>query len=161
MATYDVVYLDLEETVINNWQEQFLVHTYDVRKWLREHDVAEVGIFSFAIHNSIDKVLFEKSLKADLERALEVKIVKWPSVIEMMEDDTRHTGDHWFQNDSPGFAVTEYINTRGKQNAFINYVDYRHEDAKNAVLLDDVVRNMTLTYHDLERSIHLVNVMSI
>jgi hypothetical protein len=155
---YDKVFLDLEETVIVSWHDRYFTNVQKVRDWLKEHQITEVGIFSFAIYNDADKEIFEKEIKVGLADAFGISITTWPSVLEMMKIDTKFTGDRWFDPRSVGQGVTDYINTRGKQQGFINFANAMYPDARNIALLDDVVQDVTLTYRDTGRQIHLVNV---
>jgi hypothetical protein len=154
---YDRIFLDLEETIINSWQDQLLVNTQKVKDWLREIGATEVDIFSFAIYNERDQEIFVRQMKPFLERVLEVKINTWPSVIEMAVADTKETGIYWLR-DSESLGIVEYINLRGKMYGFINYVRHMYPGLANVVLLDDVVPNTTMSFNDDNQSIHLVNV---
>lgn len=154
---FDRVFLDLEETVINNWHEQYLVNTLKVKDWLQSIEAKEVDIFSFAIYHDADKTKFVKEMKPFLERVLEVEINTWPSVIEMAIADTKETGDYWLR-DSESLGIIEYINVRGKTYGFINYVRQVYR-GQNCVLLDDVVPDMTVTFDNEDpQTIQLVNV---
>jgi hypothetical protein len=155
---FDKVFLDLEDTVITNWRDQYYTNVQKVRTWLIENEIKEVGIFSFAIYDDADKTIFEKQLKVGLTDVFGIRITTWPSVLEMMDIDTRHTGDYWRNESSIGTAVTEFINLRGKTQAFINFANEQFPDAKSIALLDDVVKNTIITYPDEQRTIHLVNV---
>ena len=43
------VFLDLEETVLNNWAEGFLVNSAKVRDFLQSHNADGFHVFSFAV----------------------------------------------------------------------------------------------------------------
>jgi len=55
------VWLDLEDTIITNWNEALLTNNGKIKKWLDERDVKELRIWSFAIQNNNDKERFVRS----------------------------------------------------------------------------------------------------
>jgi len=159
---FDTIFLDLEDTVIESWHSPYYTNLQKVRKWLKDNTVTEVGIFSFAIHNDADKAIFDQQMRVGLTDALGIRITTWPSVLEMMTIDTKYTGDHWVR---PGVTqsegVTDYVNMRGKQNAFINFVNATLPNSRHAALLDDIVEDVTLTYRNTGRQISMVNVLKL
>jgi hypothetical protein len=159
---FDAVFLDLEETVIESWHSPYYTNIQKVRKWLQDNHVTEAGIFSFAIYDDRDKQRFEAEMKAGLSDVLGIRITTWPSVLEMMAVDTKYTGTQWIMSaDTQSFDTTEYINLRGKQQGFINYAKATLPESSKVALIDDVIDNLTMTYHDTGMQIELVNVLTL
>lgn len=72
MSTH--VFLDLEETVIESWDNPLFINARKIRSFLRQRGVSEISIFSFAIHNQKDKDDFNNHLKSNLQDLLGVTI---------------------------------------------------------------------------------------
>lgn len=149
----DLVFIDLEQTIIGVFGDPELCNVDKIHKFLRSHRVHTVHIFSFAIWSENDQLVFTKSIQPMIERALEVKVGHHPSVQDMMRADQEHTGVRF----DPQWEVSEYIQLRGKPQGFINYINAKHK-YHCAVLIDDVVPNMTVRYDDTASTIHLLNV---
>ena len=79
------IFLDLEGTVIDTWDDRNLCNIERVKAFLG--DTEEVHIFSAAIWDDKDKRTFAEEIKPALEQALDVSIMTWPS----MEDVWRKT----------------------------------------------------------------------
>jgi hypothetical protein len=129
------VFLDLEETVINNWRDGQLVNTAKVRSLLKDLGVSSVHLFSFAVYNDADKAHFTKVLKPFLEQALEVEFLDNPSVADFKLADTQLTGIHWD-------SLTDFIQVRGKIDGFRSWCKVKFDKQHN-VLIDDTVPNAT------------------
>lgn len=143
-------FLDLEETVIDSWQSGRLVN---VNK-LKTLNMSEVTIFSFAVWNAQDIAHFDKQLRSMIELAVNVKVVKCPTVQDMMEADTKFTGVHWHGD------VTEFITLRGKFNAFVHWSNLMHP-TDDCMLVDDIVPNVDIVNRDTGRKLAFLNVNSI
>ena len=140
------IFLDLEETVIDTWGSSLLVNTSVVRGFLRDNDAKEVSIFSFAIWDNADKEHFvDSSMKHMLETALEVKIVEWLSVDEIIKIN------------APGTDRIDYISWEGKARAFYALCKNREYDT-TCMLVDDTVDSEVLTVHDKRLEIKLIPV---
>jgi hypothetical protein len=147
------VFLDLEDTVIDNWHVGNPVNIEPVRFFLKLSDVTEVDIFSFAVWFDHDVADFNKRHKDMLEDLLKVKVAGIPTVDEMMRFDQGLTGIH-FEN------VTEFISLRGKHNAFVNWCLHR-EAGQHSVLIDDIVPNRVIIDFDTKTKIESINVANI
>lgn len=140
MDTNVKLFLDLEDTVITTWEEGLLVHTREVRDWIKGLGVTEARIFSFAIWNAKDSNVFvDNGMKHMLEDALEVQLLEWLSVEEMMELSKAHTGLRWVDR-------MDFMQLRGKHGAFFDVCKGRERDCK-CILLDDAVPHETLHVH--------------
>ncbi len=148
------VWLDLEETIINNWNDGlFLGHVHKIKKWLDDNEIKEINIWSFAIWNDKDILDFESHLKKQIELALGRPIVLYPSVEQMQKlvYQYEHT-----EYDS----VWEFMQLNRKNWSFIKYCLGHHKDCK-CILIDDAVPNQTLVDHDINLTIRLINVLSL
>lgn len=146
------VFLDLEETVINNWDEGLLVNATRVREFLSEQGVKEFTVFSFAVWNDKDKADFERLHRRVLEKALDCRVVACPSVEDFMRVDTELTGVHFE-------SLTDFISVRGKVGAFTNWC--RFHSLNRALLVDDVVPNVDILNRDTGDLVRFVNVMDL
>lgn len=127
------VWVDLEETVINNWNDGFLLtHTHKIRKYLNLHEVSDIRIWSFAIWNDKDKTEFvDSGMKKSLEIALDVNIIEYPSVEEIQKlvfhyENTRYD------------SRSEFMSMNGKFWSFVKYC-MGHQIGNHCVLIDDAV----------------------
>lgn len=149
------IFLDLEDTVITTWEDGTLINSQVVRGWLDGFNVTQVRIFSFAIWNAKDSMDFvTKGHKAALERALEVDIVEWLSVEEMVEISRAHTQIQWMDRQ-------DFMQLRGKHGAFFDVCKARESDCM-CILLDDAVPHETLLVHhkNLELELHPVQLLT-
>jgi hypothetical protein len=154
MFTKDnIFFLDLEQTIIDSWEGREIINVGPIKRWLHANGADSVNIFSFAIWTDEDKQNFDQYIRPRIERYLELPILSWPSIEDMMRADFDHTGVHFDR----GHERTEFINMRGKKDAFINYVLCK-VDFKRAVLIDDVVQDITITHRKNGWTIELWNV---
>ena len=148
-----IAFIDLERTIIPDWENRFLINAQSIRKFLKDRQISEIGIFSFAIYNEDDKRDFESNIKPMIETALDVNVVQWPSVIDMIRINTTN----W----NPRMAnVGEFIKTNTKDNAFSRYVQKTCQ-FKTAILIDDMVSDLTIEHRHKHWVIELWNVDSL
>ena len=151
-ATKFDVFLDLEQTVLNNWDEGLLINATRVREFLAAQGATQFTVFSFAVWNEKDQQDFERLHRSGLERALDCTVDACPSVEDFMAADTQLTGLHFD-------SLTDFISIRGKVGAFTNWV--RFQGICHAVLLDDVVPNVDIVSRDTGDVIRFVNVVTL
>ena len=147
------VFLDLEETVINNWTEGMLLNSSRVREWLQDLNIKQVRLFSFAIWNEKDQFRFEKEFKPVLRRALDVGFIDCPSVEDFIKADLKVTGVLWDN-------LHEFAVIRGKQDAFRSWCKL-HFDGQHNVLLDDTVTNGIWHNKDTNLKLEFINITAI
>lgn len=143
-------FLDLEGTVIDNWSSPDLVNIDRVRNFLKRQNASKVDIFSFAIWSKHDQDVFREKLKTPLENVLDVKIQQFPSVEDMRAVDQGVTST-WFD------SAVEFMQIRGKQNAFILWVNANFPNC-HCILVDDIVQDITLHNRLTGRNTHFINV---
>lgn len=148
------VFIDLEGTIIDVWHggNLKLKNVELIKDVISQYGVNEVGIFSFAIVNSSDLNDFFGRLCGKIEDAIGVPITSVPTVRDMMRADANHTGF------TPVHTI-DWHQARNKELAFKIWALGELSHFTNAVLIDDVVPNMSMTYHhDQTFSIHYVKV---
>lgn len=149
------VWLDLEDTIINNWYDGLLINPNRIKKWLTStYNVDEISIWSFAIYDEADKREFVSSgMKDMIEKALECRIIDFYSVDEMRVRIETYEG---IKYDSRH----EFMQINGKHYSFIKYC-IGYEPNTRCVLLDDVVPSWELFDHKTNTIVHLINVVDI
>lgn len=147
------LFLDLEDTVVDNWDDFLFLPSKceKIKNYIKENNVVDVTIFSFAIDNKKDQEYFIKNHQEDLERILDAKIVDIITVEDMLK---------LLSFDSiPGINIYAF-KTMGKQNVFLNCLYYVDDNTVDYVLFDDMVENVTVINHDYGNKIQLINIDS-
>jgi len=133
-----VLYLDLEGTIIKDWQEPVILWSkVDRIKRMIEIDetqgeLGKLGIFSWAIWDDKDKQKFEDTLYKPISNAIgmQIDLDSIPSVDDLVtlfstEGYTRHERQDIF----------DFYN---KESAFIKYCRLHYKEG-SFILMDDVV----------------------
>lgn len=148
------IWLDLEETIINNWDDGLLINVSRIKRWLDINDAKTINIWSFAIWTKEDKEFFITSgMKGVIERVLEREIIEFPSVEEMrafVYDYERITYD----------SQREFMTLNGKRWSFMKYC-MAHQIGLHSILLDDAVPNLDIYDRKTKTNIQLYNVVDI
>ena len=152
----NLFFIDLEQTIIESWDNPNLINVQRISTWLKQERADELRIFSFAIWDDKDKRKFDNDIKPAIQLALDLPVVSWPSVQDMMRADFNHTGIRFEE----GHAVSEFIQLRGKEQGFFNYVCNQY-DFDRAVLIDDVVPDLTRAHRIKGWSVEFWNVDSL
>lgn len=152
----NLFFIDLEQTIIESWDNPNLINVQRISTWLKQERADELRIFSFAIWDDKDKRKFDNDIKPAIQLALDLPVVSWPSVQDMMRADFNHTGIRFEE----GHAVSEFIQLRGKEQGFFNFVCNQY-DFDRAVLVDDVVPDLTRTHRIKGWSVEFWNVDSL
>lgn len=147
------IFLDLEATVIDNWQNGELINQDKVRIWLAKQGTTQVHIFSFAVWDAMDRTHFNHHLKEKLEQALGVKIVDVPTVNELFRSELAVTGVRWD-------SLHEFASIRGKVDAFRSWCRDHHPHEHN-ILVDDTVPTAIWKEHKSQLCLEFVNVLDI
>lgn len=145
------LFLDLEDTIITNWQEGTLINMAAIREWIGkmfETDEVEVRIFSFAIWSDEDKARFENEMKEPIERALNVEIKEWLSILEMQAIVQEWLGLRYLDK-------VDFMSLNGKHGAFEKVCLARERNCE-CVLIDDAVPHRTIHDHTRNLTIELL-----
>lgn len=131
-----LVFLDLEETLIDEWSSGlFLPRKLDVvRDFLKANPGATVGLMSWAVWDAKDKATFERNFRADLERNLECTFELVWSMDEWGEEVFKHFNKKVSRQDMfDMFSKPEVLFALGR----------KHPLFKNqtVVLVDDAVEH--------------------
>lgn len=122
-----MIYLDLEGTIIKSWHNPVFINIRKIRKYLRENNVKEIGIYSFAIYDDADRNEFNASMKDSIENLLNVKVIKVLTVDEIQKIICSSDNMHNF--------LTMDL---GKYLSFLKYCMVKHK-GRVATLIDDAV----------------------
>ena len=148
------VWLDLEDTIITNWDDGILLNPNKIKNWLDKNHIEDIDIWSFAIWNQQDKDFFVSSnMKTTIENALKRRINDFLSVEDMQSlifDYERITY----------FSREEFMQLNSKKWSFIKYC-LGYQMGHTCYLIDDAVPNQTIIDHNTNTTIHLVNIISI
>jgi hypothetical protein len=151
MSTPTKVFLDLEDTIITNWDEALLTNVNVITRWLESllDSRRTIQIHSFAIWDEKDKVHFvESGMKAMIEKALDVEIIEWLSIEEMQQ-----IVEEW-----SGFRFSDridFMQLHGKHRSFEKICLARERDCR-CILLDDAIPHRTIVDHERNLTIGLV-----
>lgn len=146
------IWLDLEETVINNWYDGMpIIETWKVKKWLQENTRSpNVNIFSYAIYDESDKSEFVFKYKSWLEQELEIIIDEFPSVEDVIKSDNAY------------YETTfDFTSTNPKWIGFQKYVIDLELTDTHFILIDDCVPNLTMHFKDSGNIIEMINVKTL
>lgn len=145
------VFVDLEETLIQSWDNPLLCNLQKLRAWFKAAKVTDVHLFSFAVWNEGDRDHFIRHFQPSIEDAFEIKFKTVHTVEDFMKADTKRTGVR-FDN------LTEFILIRGKVGALQSWCGVNHPRGCS-VLIDDVVPNMTIHDEDQDLLLKFINVI--
>lgn len=156
IGTKSVLYLDLECTIIDVFSAGNLMNVNKIRHILQDYGINEVGIFSFAVLDNKDRKDFYHRIAPSIEEALGVKIIMCPTIHDMMRADFNITGNKW--NTDNRLDVSEWVNLRGKVDAFHLWAKKNGKPNDKYILVDDVVPNMAMHYEDTNLWVKYINI---
>lgn len=144
-----VLFLDLEETVIDHWNSRtllmkelhFIKQAIEFRNANHEQPFVELGLFSYAVDNDKDLAVFEEELRKPIEDILGLKFnPKYLLTIETIKK---------LYTNATGLVFIEYTDFRDfcgdKAFTFFRIAPVVLEDSvKAAFLIDDLVGEMDL-----------------
>jgi len=132
-----VIWLDLEETIINNWDDGFFTgHTQKIKTFIDKIKPSHINIWSFAIWDEEHRSQFvSSSMKKSIEDVLGYEIKEYPSVedIRLMVYEYEKTRY---------FSRSEFMQMNGKFWSFIKYGMLRNDE--HIILIDDAVQHTTM-----------------
>ena len=134
------VFVDLEETLIESWDDHRICKRQKVRDFIKAHG-HEVELFSFAVWNEKDRDIFSASLQDWIQVEHEIIFKK----IHTLQDVARTVRDYRSVHYE---TLNDVITLHGKDRAFEDFCLAQNKRDWKFVLLDDVVQNKTIKYHD-------------
>lgn len=146
------VWLDLEDTVIDVWSSGRLLHDKiaKIKNLLADIKPKQINIWSFAIWHEKQQVEFVQSgMKESLELELGYLIDRFPNTEQMRAFAYDFESIHYD-------STLEFMQLNGKAWSFIKFASL-HQDTK-FWLIDDAVPSLTVSNHQTNTTIHLLNV---
>lgn len=150
----NIVWLDLEETLIDQWGQFNLLddRIAKIKKFLKNIQPEQLGIWSFAIWNEQDIIKFNTNgIREQLEQELEYKFNDIFSIEDIRTLVEEYEGFHYE-------STIEFIQLNGKHWSFIKFA-FLHRDT-NFYLIDDVIPNLKIYNEDLNVEVNLINVIT-
>lgn len=145
------VFLDLEGTIIDMWDNPILINVDKIRNFLVKCEVSEIEIFSFAIWDKDDVNAFG-DIKESLEKNLCVNI----KTTHPLDDVSKIVNKfNRFQ-----LKTIETASLWGKARSFEDFIDATHENS-HCILIDDIVPLKRIENKDTGNIIELINVDSL
>lgn len=144
----DILFLDLEATVIESWEVPVLDNIEKIKQILRELNPHKIGIFSFAIWSDEDLDTFNRTIRSNIERELGISIsddlipTKRSVHLKIKEDGK----EVFFAKRAMSFD--DFVELWSKDRAFIDWCRASFTN-KRIVLLDDIVTTCKLELPDL------------
>lgn len=156
-----LIFIDLEETVIREFKDFPIFMTancqaikqfiHNVKK--EDFGTLKIYVFSFAIHTDKDIDRFDQLIRDDLNRLIGHKIDDVVTVPQMFIASQQQQHCHFDD-------ITDFILMRGKEGAFQDWCDYNFK-SKHCMLIDDVVRNMSIINHDTLVTMTMFNINTV
>jgi hypothetical protein len=136
-----ILFLDLEETIIRSWDKPFLINVDKIYAFIMDHQFDSVNIFSYAIYGQDDVKTFNSYAYRDvIEDYLGVKIELVPTCEEIYRSYCNVMKRVALDGDSVHDFCTKEI-------GFHYYCRDKFENAY-CVLLDDTVEHTSVTIFD-------------
>lgn len=162
-----LLFIDLEDTVIKpvltGWYNTELINIDKVKSFIAKVQPSQVHIFSFAIHDVIQREHFNNALRPFLEETLGVKFTLVPTV----DDDILPTCIKVMNLGNNSVDFDDLVCFWGKQGAFKLNMQHLAQTVLSGeanievILLDDCVFNETFEWPDLGVKGSIVNINSI
>lgn len=155
------LFIDLEETLIDNWQRANLWKRNKVWEFLGDHfchtqndPPLDATVWSFAVWDAKDIVDFNKRMKRWLEDVFNLNFVRVVTTEQMRDAIVELKGFNM------GLDVSEMVQLWGKDRSLEDWVKLHMKDFVNSeiVLLDDMVINRTVHFEDDNVRIRFVKV---
>lgn len=149
------IFLDLEETIINTWDNPFLMNVENIRAFISQRGAELVHIFSFAVWDENDQDVFDSHplMKDAIAEALDVEIGDVPSLRDVQRSFA-NIHRLVFKDKS------DFLDLTSKELGFIAFCRDRFSDA-HCILIDDKVEEMTIDVPGKNLKIELFNVANI
>lgn len=141
-------FVDLEETLVDNFDELVPINHVRVAAFLDEHcPTREVELFSFAVWEDRERERLQK-FAGHIEQAHDLKLVRVWTCEEMIKLVQAHTGVVWDLHD--------FLSVWGKERAFEDFALALKKQDHKFVLLDDVVANKSVHFSDTNVTVQFV-----
>ena len=143
-----VIFLDLEDTIIDEWSTAQIINAPKIRKFLRgQQHTDPIGIFSFAIYDDVDRMFFYSNMKQMIEDILGTYISH--RMIPTMEEVIKVAS--YEKRIAPPMSERDFYDFYDKRSAFEVYCSSTSSFLdKKCILVDDAVVNSRLILDDRE-----------
>jgi len=144
----DILFLDLEATVIESWEVPVLVNISKITQILHKLSPRKIGIFSFAIWSDDDLHTFNRIIRPNIERELCISISDdlIPTKRSIHKKIKEEGKEVFLAKDFISFD--DFTELWSKDRAFIDWCRASFTD-KRIILLDDIVTTCKLEFPDL------------
>lgn len=142
-----IVFVDLEETLVESWTNLLLCKKSKVEAFVEEHGNV-VQLFSFAVWDDNDIKIFNDQIKPVCEAGHGLVFEKVWCCKDFLYAVKKYTGVH--------FELHEILSVWGKARTFEDFVLNLGLRDTEFVLLDDVVPNKVVTFQDTGNVIRYV-----
>ncbi len=163
-----VLFLDLEETVIDNWGHRQLLHSnldfisncIKVRNRMSKKQIVELGLFSFAIDDETDLRIFREELMEPIEQAIGLNICfhePWCLTKEQMAKMFFEITHVKINHKLPEF--NDFLGDKGM--AFMRLMPElmrKDKSVDSVFLLDDTVDDFDIKFKNHGPRIHVRNI---
>ena len=143
-------FLDLEETIIESWDNPHLINGRKIQSFLKQKQITEIQIFSFAIRHDADAEQFNQVMRDRIERLLEVKITKVFTVEEVCLIIRKTFGAFWEPFEIPLVW--------GKARSFVDVCNAIAPKGSTCVLIDDMVEDVSIKNFTRDIFIRTINI---
>jgi hypothetical protein len=158
------LFLDLEDTIVtpivNGWDDFNLINLQKIRKFMKEHDFANVNIFSFAIHDTHNLALFNKFTRPAIQEALGVGLGIVPIVANTRMEPSIIAACAQSRGLHPTrVSFSDLAEFWGKGPAFEDFIgSSQWGRAGEVFLLDDAVRDKDFGWPTKNIVGHILNI---
>lgn len=152
-----ICFFDLEETLINEWGEFFIVNEKKVSKFIKTlPNNTEFGLFSFAVYNQKDLDLFNKEHKDFIQNVFGFKF----------DDNLLFTVEDIISNikkikKTLKFDFKDFFDFFDKESSFSLMSKLNEFKNCHLILVDDLVNNIELFNKDLNVKVTFINVFDL
>lgn len=158
--TEKIVFLDLEDTVIDTFADGNLVRTAVVRRFLAQERPQRVALFSYALWDERDRRNCERRLVLGLQESLGVAL---DLTISPTIDDLRRIVERTRRMAAGSLSQQDFFDWFGrKEEGFIQFARFGPGfEGQTLVLLDDMVPEMELRMPASDLIVRTVPVQSL
>lgn len=157
----NTLFLDLEDTIITpatlGWHLCELINIEKINKFITKHNIEVISIFSFAVHNEREKMLFKKHDQVMIEKALGKSLFRIPTV-----DDDIIPACSKQKSLAPSLvSFNDIIEFWGKDLAFQLFLKEEFKNNRvpmNIFFLDDAIEDFHFQIPKLQLNVQTFNI---
>lgn len=148
MNTFDIVFFDLEKTLIESWDVPVVDNVDKILNALKDINCSEFGIFSFAIWSPEDREEFISRIAPRISETFGIQFnpLLVPTKKEIHQK-IKADGKEIFIS-RQGFSFEDFVELWSKDRAFIDWCRASFIN-KNIAFFDDVVSDCNLLFPEV------------